>query len=122
MVVDELDKLLEGNEGCRTVAFADLSTRMILVTDTWSNLPREVLDRVCAQAAILLGVDGKATLGDMPAKLALAADQSSVHLFIRAEDEPNDVLCCVCNVDVNVNELMVRAQDCLQRISENDAG
>lgn len=117
MVVDKLDELLEGNAGCRTVAFADLSTQMVLVTNTLSTLPREKLDRICAQAATLLGVDGKPTLGVASVTVALAADKSSVHLFLRATDEPNDVLCCVCSPDVDVEVLTTQAKACLQRIS-----
>ena len=121
MVVDELDKLVEAHEGCTTVAFADLSTRMVLVTNSLSTMPREVLDRICVQAAVTLGDAGKTTLGEMPASMALAADKSSVHLFLRATDEPSDVLCCVCSTDVDFDKIVAQAQACLRRISANDA-
>ena len=122
MVVDELDKLVEAYEGCNTVAFADLSTRMVLVTNSMSTMPREAIDRVCVQAAVTLGGDGKTPVGETPATLALVADKSSVHLFLRATDEPNDVLCCVCSTNVDVEGLMAQAKECLSRISTNDAG
>lgn len=117
MVANQLDTLREESIGSRAVAFADLSTRMILVTDTQSNLTREKLDALCEQAASVLGVDGTATLGASPCRMALLADNSSVRLFLRATDEPNDVLCCVCAPNVDLDDLVVKATECLSRIS-----
>lgn len=120
MVVDELDSLRDTHAGCETLAFADLSTQMILVTDTNSRLPREALDALCAQAAKLLGSKGKVALGENPGTLALLANKSSVRVFLRASDEPNDVLCCVCAPNVDVDKLVADASECLQRISSGD--
>ena len=117
MVVNELDTLLAASVGCQAIAFADLSTRMILVTDTRSKLPRETLDALCVQAATVLGAHGKIGLGANPSRLALLAEKTSVHLFLRASDEQDDVLCCVCAPDVNVDKLVDEATKCLNRIS-----
>ena len=95
MVVDELDRLLSKNAGCRTIAFADLSAQMILVTDSASNLPREMLDRLCREAVGVLGINGKPVLGEQPGARAFVAGPSGLHVFLRASDEPDDVLCCV---------------------------
>lgn len=120
MVVDELDILRDASEGCQTLAFADLSTRMILVTDTNSNLPREALDALCSQAAIVLGTKGKVLLGTQPSQTGLIANNSSVRIFLRAVDEPNDVLCCVCTPNVDVDEFIARASECIDRISNGN--
>ena len=117
MVVNELDTLLAANVGCQAIAFADLSTRMILVTDTQSKLPREALDALCVQAGSVLGAHGKIALGAQPSRMALLAEKTSVQLFLRASDEPDDVLCCVCAPDVNVDTLVAEATACLSRIS-----
>lgn len=117
MVVAELDTLRKTSTSCQTVAFADLSTQMILVTDTQSTLPREALDTLCKQAASVLDVSGKAALGVNPARMALVADKTSVRLFFRAPDEPSDVICCVCTPDVDVAQFVADATDCLNRIS-----
>lgn len=117
MVVDELDTLRDTNEGCQTLAFADLSTRMILVTDTGSSLPREALDALCGQAALVLGAGSKVVLGAQPSQTALLANKTSVRVFLRATDEPNDVLCCVCAPNVDVDKFVARASECLNRIS-----
>ena len=118
MVVDELDKLRQTSTGCHTVAFADLSTQMILVTDTQSNLRREALDALCRQAAANLGT-ARPVLGTHPAGMAVVTTRSAVRLFMRATDEPNDVLCCVCTPDVDVSQFIVDATACLERISKS---
>lgn len=120
MVVDELDTLKETNEGCQTLAFADLSTRMILVTNTGSNLPREALDALCGQAEMMLGTKSKVVLGTQPCQSALLATKTSVRVFLRASDEPNDVLCCVCAPNVDVDKFVARASECLNRISNGN--
>lgn len=120
MVVNELDTLRETNRGCQTLAFADLSTQMILVTDTESNLPREALDALCSQAAFMLGAKGKIAIGAKPGTTAVLANKSSVHVFLRALDEPNDVLCCVCAPNVDVGKFVANATECLNRISSGN--
>jgi hypothetical protein len=94
---------------------------MILVTDTGSSLPREALDALCAEAALVLGLNNKVTLGTQPSQVALLAGKSSVRVFLRASDEPSDVLCCVCAPDVDVDKFIASATDCLDRISSGHA-
>jgi hypothetical protein len=120
MVVDELDSLRDTNDGCETLAFADLSTRMILVTDTGSSLKREALDALCAEAAMMLGTDSIVALGERPSKTALLASMASVRVFLRASEEPNDVLCCVCAPNVDVDTFVAQASECLNRISNGN--
>ncbi|MFT6074469.1 MAG: hypothetical protein ACJAZ1_001385 [Yoonia sp.] len=117
MVVDKLDKLRKTSTSCQTIAFADLSTQMILVTDSQSTLPREALDTLCKQAASVLGVNGKVALGARPSRMALVAEDTSVRFFLRASDEPNDVLCCVCTPSVDLAKFVADATECLNRIS-----
>ncbi|WP_333714182.1 hypothetical protein [Yoonia sp.] len=117
MVVDELDLLRGATPGCETVAFADLSAHMILVTDSGTSHPRETLDALCDEAATLLGRKGKPALGEKPSNVAVWATQASLRVFLRAQDEPNDVLCCVCAPNVNVGRLVANATACLDRIS-----
>lgn len=117
MVVDELDALRDRFDGCMTVAFADLSAQMILVTDSTSNLSREVLDTLCAEAAMTLGTGGKPSLGTQPSAVSVVAGKQALRLFIRATVEPGDVLCCICKPDVDVDVFLLDARTCLDRIS-----
>ena len=117
MVVDELDQLREANPGCQLVAFADLAAHMVLVTDSGTSHPREVLDALCGEAETLLGAKGNPPLGETPGDTAVWATQASLRVFLRAPHEPNDVLCCVCAPNVNVGKLVANATACLERIS-----
>ena len=117
MVVDELDLLRDANPGCQMVAFADLGAQMILVTDSGTSHPREVLDALCNEAATLLGKKGTPALGQRPNNAAVWATQASLRVFLRAPGEPNDVLCCVCAPNMNVGKFVASASACLDRIS-----
>lgn len=121
MVANELDALREEHDGCQTIAFGDLSTQMILVTDTKSTLPRETLNSLCAQGALALGRTDKQAVGTMPSRMALLADTTALRIFLRAEDEPNDVLCCICAPDVDVEKFVANAKECLHRIIGGNA-
>jgi hypothetical protein len=117
MVVDELDALRDTNEGCRTIAFSDLSTQMILVTDSGSNLRREALDALCAEAIVTLGMGDKPTLGTQVGTAAIVANKGATRIFVRGAAEPNDVLCCVCTPEVDVVAFLADARSCLDRIT-----
>ena len=117
MVVDALDDLKQSDPSCQMLAFADLSTQMILVTDSSASHPREQLDALCTEAATLLGGRKKPILGTEPTNTAIWSTQSSVRVFLRAAGEPDDVLCCVCAPDVNVDKFVARASACLAQIS-----
>lgn len=120
MVVDELDALLDDFEGCTALAFADLSTRMILVTDSRSNLRREALDTLCAEAAVLLGAKSQPILADRPSNTATVSTPTEMRVFLRAEADPNDVLCCICGPKVDAAAFVSEAVKCLDRISSGD--
>lgn len=120
MVGDELDALQGKYEGCTALAFADLSTKMILVTDSRSNLPREALDSLCAEAVLLLGGKGKPALAEKPGKMASVATSGQLRVFLRSEQEPNDVLCCICGPMMDADAFIADAQACLSVISGDD--
>ncbi|MDX8346532.1 hypothetical protein SLH49_00925 [Cognatiyoonia sp. IB215446] len=117
MVVDALDTLQSDFAGCETLAFADLSTQMILVTNSATTLPRETLDALCTEAALTLGTKGKIAIGSDKSTTAIVAGQDQLRVFLRAESEPSDVLCCVCQPDVNIAGFLPAARACLEQIS-----
>ena len=121
MVVDELDTLREQFDGCETLAFADLSTQMILVTNSGSSLRREALDNLCAEAALLLGTKGEVPLGHNTTNNAVVLNGRSVRIFVRNAAEPSDALCCICGPQTDIAGLAAAANACLNRILANDA-
>ncbi len=120
MVVHELDALRDRFEGCHTLAFADLSTQMILVTDSASNLPREALDALCADAALMLSANGKPVIGAHPSTAAAMATKNALRFFVRADQEPNDVLCCICEPTVDAGQFLADARVSVDRISSGN--
>ncbi|WP_439154385.1 hypothetical protein [Yoonia sp.] len=117
MVVDDLDALQDQFAGCETIAFADLSTQMVLVTNSQTQFRRETLDMLCAEAALALGHTDKPTLGDQAGDAAFVATKSQLRIFLRAQAEPSDVLCCVCAPDIDVPGFLSAALPCLEKIS-----
>ena len=117
MVVDALDALHNKFAGCETVAFADLSTQMILVTNSDTQYRRETLDMLCAEAALALGTRNKPMLGDQAGDAAFVATRNQLRIFLRASQEPSDVLCCVCAPDIDVAGFLSDARPCLEMIS-----
>lgn len=117
MVVDELDALQHKFAGCDTVAFADLSTQMVLVTNSETPFRRETLDMLCAEAGLALGGQNTPMLGDQTSDTAFVATGNQLRIFLRAQAEPTDVLCCVCAPDLDVTAFLNDARACLEKIS-----
>ncbi len=117
MVLEELDRLKSQFAGCETLAFADLSTKMILVTNSDANLPREALDKLCAEATVVLGKSGKPSLGDTDAETAYVSSGGQLRVFMRAPDEPDDVLCCICASSIDIAGFLADARPSLAQIS-----
>ncbi|MEL6682717.1 MAG: hypothetical protein AAFQ09_08730 [Pseudomonadota bacterium] len=117
MVVDALDALQSSFAGCETLAFADLSTQMILVTNSATTSPREALDALCKEAALTLGTKGTIAIGSDQSTAAIIAGEDQLRVFMRASEEPADVLCCVCQPDVDVAGFIPAARACLEQIS-----
>ncbi|MEM6407972.1 MAG: hypothetical protein AAF700_06085 [Pseudomonadota bacterium] len=106
-----LDLLCEEVTGCKTAAFVDLSTRMVLVTNGANTESQDTLNAMCQEAELML------VGGDT----AMVATNGHMRLYLRGEREPNDALCCVCAMDTNFSELIAKAKSSLSEIS-GDAG
>jgi len=85
MVSDDLDALHSKFPACETLAFADLSTKMILVTNTDSPHQRETLDTLCAEAALTLGPADTPAIGDSPSDAAFIATRDHPPSFLRRD-------------------------------------
>lgn len=120
MVSDELDALQNRFPECETLAYADLTTGMVLVTNSSTPLERHGLNRLSADAALLLGgADETPHLGTALPASAIVSSQDGVSLFLRAEDQPNDALLCIGRGGLDLAAFIPEAQACLKRISED---
>jgi len=109
MVQDALNALCDDFNGCETLAYADLSSRMVLVTNTKTPESQDTLNILCQEANLLLEHGNS----------AMSGTAGQMHVFIRSEDEPSDALCCICTMDVDFARLLPAMQVCLATISDD---
>ncbi|MGC9419085.1 MAG: hypothetical protein ACP5EN_08930 [Rhodovulum sp.] len=96
-----IQSLRKSTPGCRSLAYVDLSARLVLGSD--SDLPappQEALDALCLRAARLLSgpiaaAAGEALALDGPPGEAIALHNGRIELFLRAPGAPDEALCCV---------------------------
>lgn len=109
MVQNALNALCDQFDGCETLAYADLSTRMVLVTNTKTPESQDTLNALCQEANLLLE----------KGNCAMSGTVGQLHLFVRATNEPSDALCCICSGEADVAELIPALQSCLDTIGDD---
>ena len=115
-IADEINKLREEYDGCTLVAFADLSSKMVLLTSSRKKIPQENLDHLCAEAAIMFKGAAANLNRDAAPITALVVDGDHTNIYLRNEAGADDVLCCVCGPDVDLNAFLTSAQARLDQI------
>lgn len=118
-VQDDLAAVITAFPQARLVAFADLSSRMILASQGRQSITQEHLDRLCEQARIsfddpLFALSMEA-FGEPHGALLL--DDDGLRLFLRSEVEPADAMCCICDPSVDLPGFVARVRDALTGIS-----
>jgi len=111
MVQDALDRVCNGTDGCESLAFVDLTTRMVLVSNADTPESQDTLNLLCAEAAVLLD----------EGQIAMAATADRVHVFLRSPADPSDALCCICAPATDFAAFVPAAQACLAAISGGGA-
>lgn len=122
-VEQELNKLRAVSEGCGLAAFADLRTKLVLRVSADGDWPQERLDTLCAEAAQSFrqadsDVLRKAGLSnaDAPARETVVLGVQDIRVFVRSEEDPNDMICCVCRSADDVPALAQAAHQALRAI------
>ncbi|MEX0338380.1 MAG: hypothetical protein AB3N11_04995 [Arenibacterium sp.] len=122
-VEQELNKLRAVSNGCSLAAFADLRTKLVLRVSAESDWPQERLDALCSQAAQSFRqadseVLRKAGLAraDGPTREAVILSAQEIRVFVRSEDDPSDMICCVCRSAEDVPALAQAAHQALRAI------
>jgi hypothetical protein len=118
-VIDSLGALVKAYPQARVVAFADLSSNMILASQGTQMVTQEHLERLCNQA--------RSSFDDPLFSLTLEAfaepqaaillDDSEVKVFLRSEIEPADALCCICQHGIDLAGFVEKLRDTLDSIS-----
>ena len=118
-VHEELGAVVAAFPHARLVAFADLSSRMILASEGRQDMTQEHLDRLCEQARLcfddpLFALSMEA-FGEPHGALLLDAD--GVRVFLRSDVEPADAICCICDPAIDLPALVDRVRGTLAGIS-----
>lgn len=110
MQAAQLERLIEQYPDCSLVAYADIGTGITLVSAGQSDIPREALDELCAEAALTLGKSDIPSMGAAPCPVAIKALEKAVFVYVRATDEPDDALLCMCQPDIDLDGFLTAAR------------
>jgi hypothetical protein len=118
-VQDDLAAVVKAFPEAKVVAFADLSSRMILASQGREDLTQEFLDQLCLQARAsfddpLLALSVEA-FGEPNAALVLGAGE--VRVFLRSDSEPADAMCCICAPGVDLPGFIAQVKETLAGVS-----
>lgn len=118
-IADDLGAVVKAFPQARLVAFADLSSRMILTSAGPLSMTQEHLDRLCNQA--------RASFDDPLFSLSVGAfgephgavvmGPDGLRLFIRSEAEPADALCCICDPGIDLGAFVPKIRETLESIT-----
>jgi hypothetical protein len=118
-VSESLADVVKAFPEARLVAFADLSSRMILASSGKLSINQEYLDRLCDQARssfddplFALSVEA---FGEPHGAIVMGSD--SVRLFLRSEAEPADAMCCVCDHSIDLAAFVTKIRETLDSIA-----
>lgn len=118
-VVESLGAVVKAFPKARVVAFADLSSSMILASKGADDITQEHLDALCKQARAsfddpLFALSVEA-FGEPHSAMVVGED--SVRVFLRSESEPADALCCICEHGIDLTGFVARLRETLDGIS-----
>ena len=118
-VIDSLGALVKAYPQARVVAFADLSSNMILASQGQQMVTQEHLERLCKEArssfddplfSLTLEAFGEP-------RAAIFLGESEVKVFLRSETEPADALCCICQHGIDLGGFVEKLRETLDSIS-----
>lgn len=118
-VAESLGSVVKAYPQARLVAFADLSSRMILSSVGPLSMTQEYLDQLCDQARAcfddpLFSLSVEA-FGEPHSAVVMGTD--TVRLFLRSDTEPADALCCICDLGIDLATFVTRIRDTLESIT-----
>ncbi|MGL4237411.1 hypothetical protein [Tabrizicola sp.] len=119
-VTESLGALAKAFPQASLVAFADLSSRMILSSSGRKSVNQEHLDRLCDQARAsfddpLFSLSVEA-FGEPHGAMVIGTD--SVRVFLRSEVEPADALCCICDHSIDLAAFVTKIRETLESITQ----
>ena len=114
MSASALTALTESHAACRTALFADLTTSMVLLSESRSRIHREAQQALALRGARLLSALDEA-IPETDTAISVSADEIAV--FLRVADAPSDALCCLCGPDIDLESFAADARSCLNALA-----
>lgn len=119
-VSESLGAVVKAFPQARLVAFADLSSRMILSSSGSLRMTQEHLDGLCKQARAsfddpLFALSVEA-FGEPHGAIVMGTD--TVRVFLRSEEEPADALCCICDHSIDLGAFVAKIRGTLESITQ----
>jgi hypothetical protein len=118
-VIDSLSALVKAYPEARVVAFADLSSQMILASQGTQMVTQEYLEHLCGEAR--RSFDDPLFSLTLEAfsepRAAVLVGEADVKVFLRSEIEPADALCCICGHGIDLGGFVEKLQETLDSIS-----
>ena len=118
-VPESLGAVVKAFPQARLVAFADLSSRMILSSSGPLSTTQEYLNKLCDQARFsfddpLFSLSVEA-FGEPHAAVVMTPD--ALRVFLRSDTEPADALCCICDHAIDLPAFVTKIRDTLDSIT-----
>lgn len=118
-VAKVLDEMRSKVDGCDLVAFADLSSQMVLRASSATKRGQEEIDALTDAALLALAgpiAEGAMALtGGAPAT-AVTMTKGDVHVFMRTPSGQNEALIAVCAPDADVSKVVDCGRETLERL------
>lgn len=100
---DHLNALTARHPECRTAAYADIDTGIVLlVSQDSAAKTREQVDALCAEAATYLGAADAPPLGAEMCTEALTASQDEMNVFMRDPNNPGEAYLFQCGTALDL--------------------
>lgn len=124
-IAASLDGLRSSFAGCTAIAFADISTGLVLSTSAAARQPQETYDALCARAMEIFDGDGQEIVSaafpgssGQPMDEALYLSGQSVQVFLRSRSDATEALCCICRPEIDIDRFATKARAVLDSVAE----
>lgn len=119
---DRLEDFRTRFSECTIVAFADVSTRMVLAASTQSKTTQEALDRLCQRAVDRLNSEDASSIAlalseaSPQITYALELANPAVECYVRSPLSEEEVVCLHLTHIQDIRAMAAAAQDMLRKI------
>lgn len=117
MQAELLNTMTDQYPECLIAAYADLSTKVSLLTAGPIDVPREALDELCTEAALTLGSVDAPSIGAEPCHIAVKMVDHATFVYVRTAQDPTDAYLFMCRPEVDLDGFLKTAQDGLANLA-----